>query len=90
MLRVLIEAILMGIINKQLLCRKSEKNIDICFLTTLSGSNYPCLEQIFMVPKMFEPLKFSCILYLLHVFGMIGLSKHASNKYPQHVVFMEK
>ena len=29
---------------------------------TLSGSNYPCLEQISMVPKMFEPLKFDCSL----------------------------
>ena len=24
----------------------------------LKGSNYPSLEQISMVPKMFEPLKF--------------------------------
>ena len=29
---------------------------------TLSGSNYPCLEQISTVPKMFEPLKFDCIV----------------------------
>ena len=29
---------------------------------TLSGSNYPCLEQISMVPKMFEPLRFDCII----------------------------
>ena len=29
---------------------------------TLSGSNYPCLKRISMVPKMFEPLKFNCIL----------------------------
>ena len=29
---------------------------------TLSGSNYPCLERISMVPKMFEPLRFDCIL----------------------------
>ena len=28
----------------------------------LTGSNYPCLELIFMVPKVFEPLKFDCIL----------------------------
>ena len=27
---------------------------------TLSGSNYPCLEQFSMVPKMFEPLRFDC------------------------------
>ena len=28
---------------------------------TLSGSNYPCLEQFSIVPKMFEPLRFDCI-----------------------------
>ena len=27
---------------------------------TLRGSNYRCLEQIFMVPKGFEPSKFDC------------------------------
>ena len=30
---------------------------------TLSGSNYPCLEQISMAPNMFEPLKFDCIMH---------------------------
>ena len=33
---------------------------DLALLSTLFGSNYPCLEQIFMVPKVFEPLKFDC------------------------------
>ena len=28
----------------------------------LTGSNYPSLEQISMVPKMFEPLKFDCTM----------------------------
>ena len=28
---------------------------------TLSGSNYPYLEQVSMVPKMFEPLKLDCM-----------------------------
>ena len=28
---------------------------------TLLSSNYPCLEHIFMVPKVFEPLRFHCI-----------------------------
>ena len=28
---------------------------------TLISSNYPCLEHIFMIPKVFEPLKFHCI-----------------------------
>ena len=30
-------------------------------LSTLTGLNYPCLELIFMVPKVFEPLTFDCI-----------------------------
>ena len=30
-------------------------------MITLSGSNYPCLERICMVPKLFEPLRFNCI-----------------------------
>ena len=33
-------------------------------MITLSGSNYPCLKQISMVPKMFEPLRFDCISML--------------------------
>ena len=28
-------------------------------------SNYPCLEHIFTVPKLFEPLKFGCIVEIL-------------------------
>ena len=34
---------------------------DLALLSTLISSNYPCLELIFMVPKVFEPLKFNCI-----------------------------
>ena len=34
---------------------------------TLSGSNYPCLEQISMVPKIFEPLRFDCTLYTMEI-----------------------
>ena len=34
---------------------------DLALLSILTGSNYPCLELIFMVPKVFEPLKFDCI-----------------------------
>ena len=34
---------------------------DLAPWLTLSGSNYPCLEQFSMVPKMFEPLKFDCM-----------------------------
>ena len=37
---------------------------DLALLSTLISSNYPCLELIVMVPKVFEPLKFDCILIL--------------------------
>ena len=33
----------------------------VALLVTFQGSNYRCLEQIFMVPKGFEPSKFDCI-----------------------------
>ena len=33
---------------------------DHALLSTLIGSNYPCLKLILMVPKVFEPLKFDC------------------------------
>ena len=39
------------------------KSPDLALLSTLIGSNYPCLELICMVPKVFEPLKFDCICY---------------------------
>ena len=50
-------------------CQKKKKNRkdipiippDLALLSTLIGSNYPCLELIFMVPKVFEPLKLYCI-----------------------------
>ena len=32
--------------------------LDLALLSTLTGSNCLCLELIFMVPKVFEPLKF--------------------------------
>ena len=35
---------------------------DLALLSTLIGSNYPCLELISMVPRVFEPLKFDCII----------------------------
>ena len=30
---------------------------------TLIGLNYPCLEHVFMIPEVFEPLKFYCKLF---------------------------
>ena len=34
---------------------------DLALWLTLISSNYPYLEHIFMVPKVFEPLNFYCI-----------------------------
>ena len=51
---------------------------DLALLPTLIGSNYSCLELIFMVPKVFEPLKFDCIWLVLCVFFSLSLSiQHA-------------
>ena len=50
--------------NIPLCYRKSEILImppDLALLSTLIGSNCPCLELIFMVPKVFQPLKFDYI-----------------------------
>ena len=40
----------------------------VALIVTFRGSNYRCLEQIFMVPKGFEPLKFDCtsIIYVMN------------------------
>ena len=47
-------------------CLKNQKDIpimppDLALLSTVIGSNYPCLELIFMVLNVFEPSKFFCI-----------------------------
>ena len=61
----------MRTLNIQLLCRKSKKKslnyrhllLDLAPYLTLSDSNHPCLEQFSIVPEMFEPSMFECILY---------------------------
>ena len=64
----------MSTLNMQLLSRKS-KTISLNYRYLLpdlapwlifsgSNSNYPYLEQISMVPKMFEPLRFDFKFYL--------------------------
>ena len=35
----------------------------VALIETFRGSNYRCLEQIFMVPKGFEPSKFDCTMF---------------------------
>ena len=54
-------------------CKKNRKDIPImppnlAPLATFVVSNYRCLELIFMVPKVFESLKFFCSLDALPFF----------------------
>ena len=52
---------------------------DLALLSTLDGSNYPCLELIFMVPKVFEPLKFDFYLLTICLYFREVSSKVAGN-----------
>ena len=61
------EAILMRT-HKYLHLKENREDIptllpDLALLLTHISSNYPRLEHIFMVPKVFEPLKFYCIQF---------------------------
>ena len=50
---------------------------------TLISSNYPFLEHIFMVPKVFEPLKFYCSSQLNQVIALaacLSFKHKLSNK----------
>ena len=73
----------MSTLNIQLLCRilkKQDRNYryllhHLAPWLTLCGSKYPCLERFSMVPKMFERLKFDCMLCLFsYFFVLISLS----------------
>ena len=46
------------------------------YAITLISLNYPCHEHIFMVPKMFEPLKFNCNLFFLKLVIYLLYSVH--------------
>ena len=45
---------------------------DLALKSTLIGSNYPCLELIFMVLEVFEPLKFDCTRPFLRVLSRLS------------------
>ena len=60
----------------------------MALIVTLRGSNYRCLEQIFMVPKGFEPSKFDYICYkgiydehLFELFQQVKAIQMSSKKY---------
>ena len=45
----------------------------------LISSNYPCLEHIFMVPKVFEPLKFYCIFFNIREYFEMSVFEISKN-----------
>ena len=53
----------------------------LALLSTLTGSNYPGLELIFMVPKVFEPLKFDCISATLRIKLIFFISNASNNSF---------
>ena len=56
----------------------------VALIVTFRGSNYRCLEQIFMVPKGFEPSKFDCILTLLaYIANGISVIYSATNHWAE-------
>ena len=61
--------------------RKSKENLilppDLALSSTLIGSNYPCLELIFMVPKVFVPSKFYYIILWLTLPSQYRVSDEA-------------
>ena len=61
---------------------------DLPLLSTLTGSNYPCLELIFMVPKVFDPLKLDCKRILNTLFTANGIKIYAY--YRDKVLFFIK
>ena len=59
---------------------------DLALLSALTGSNYPCLELIFMVAKVFEPFKFDYAVKPVLVATSIKQAtciKQASNQFPK-------
>ena len=69
----LIEAILMSTLKYDYCVENRKKKSvnyrnllpDLVPYFILNGSNYPCLEQLYMVPKVFEPSKFALVVLTL-------------------------
>ena len=51
---------------------------ELALWLTLISSNYPCLQHIFMIPKVLEPLKFypACTLNKCQTSGAVFPSRH--------------
>ena len=55
---------------------------DLAQLSILISSNYPCLKLIFMVPNVFEPLKFDC-----NFFPIVPCFKRVKKSEPVYVFY---
>ena len=53
----------------------------MALIVTLGVSNYRCLEQIFMVPKGFEPSKFDCTFFTFRVEPFSEGDKYSLDKH---------
>ena len=60
---------------------------DLTLWLTLISSNYPCLELISLVPKVFEPLKFDCDFMRNKVTKLIQNVKETYGSRSLHVVW---
>ena len=52
---------------------------DLALLFILNSSNYPCLKNIFFVPKVFEPFKFYCMYMNLVQTKVVSKRKSGSS-----------
>ena len=55
---------------------------DLALLSTLIGLNHPCLELIYLVSKVFEPLKFDCIYLNIYIHGVF--TENPNSKLLEH------
>ena len=57
---------------------------DLALSSTHTGSNYPCLELVFMVPKVFEPLKFDCIYIYIYIYRERERERYNKSTMPEN------
>ena len=55
---------------------------NLALWVTLSGSNYPCLEQIYMLQEIFELLRFDCIWNTFYVYKSPIIRREANSSMP--------
>ena len=54
--------------------------LDFALKSIIIDSNYPCLEQTFIVPNVFEPINFDCIRLEFVVAVVLLFYVHGTSK----------